>query len=141
MRRPPRSPQEGLLGPIAGSLAVAGAAMGAAAFAAFAIGDSQSQELGRTMAFTTLVFGQLLLAFAARGSGWFFRAARNRALYGAVLLSGVIQVLLLAVPGLAQRFGLVAMSSGELTVALALALAPFTALEAYKAWRRSRTAR
>jgi len=141
MRRPPRSPQEGLLGPIAGSLAVAGAAMGAAAFAAFAIGDSQSQELGRTMAFTTLVFGQLLLAFAARGSGWFFRAARNRVLYGAVLLSGVIQVLLLAVPGLAQRFGLVAMSSGELTVALALALAPFTALEAYKAWRRSRMAR
>ena len=138
MRRPPRSPREGLLGPIAGSLAVAGAAMGAAAFAAFAIGDSQSQDLGRTMAFTTLVFGQLLLAFATRGRDWFFRSARNRALYAAVLLSAVIQALLLAVPALAERCGLVAMNGGELALALALALTPFTALEAYKAWRRSR---
>jgi magnesium-transporting ATPase (P-type) len=90
------------------------------------------------MAFTTLVFGQLLLAFAARGRGWFFTAARNRLLYGAVLLSGVIQVLVLAVPGLAERMGLVAMSSERLAIALALALVPFAALEAYKAWRRSR---
>ncbi len=138
MQRPPRSPREGLLGPIARPLAAGGAAMGAAAFAAFAVGESQSHDLGQTMAFTTLVFGQLLLAFAARGPDWFFRAAHNRALYGAVLLSGVIEVLLLAVPALAERFGLVAMSSGELTIALALALAPFTALEGYKAWRRSR---
>ncbi len=138
MRRGPRPLREGLLGSIAGPLAAGGTAVGAAAFAAFAVGHSQSQEAGQTMAFTTLVFGQLVLAFAARGPDWFFRAARNRALWGAVLLSGAVQVLVLAVPAVADQFGLVALSARQLAFALVLAFVPFATLEAYKAWRRSR---
>ena len=136
MRRRPRPPRQGLLEPVAGRLAVGGAAMGAAAFAAFAAGDSHSQELGQTMAFTTLVFGQLLLAFAARGSDWFFRAPRNRWLYAAVLLSALVPSLLLSVPPLADRFGMAAMSAGQLALALGLAFVPFMTLEGFKAWRR-----
>jgi Ca2+-transporting ATPase len=139
MHRPPRPPRQGLLAPITRQLAAVGAAMGAAAFAAFAVGNAQSSELGQTMAFTTLVFGQLLLAFATRGRDWFFRAGANRTLFGAVVLSGAIEIMLLAVSGLAEHVGLVAMSAAQVGLALVLALVPFTVLESYKALVRARS--
>ena len=138
MRRPPRPPGQGLMAPIVGLLAAVGAAMGGAAFTAFAVGNAQSSDLGQTMAFTTLVFGQLLLAFAVRGRDWFFRAGRNRTLHGAVVLSAVIGIVLLTVPGLGEHVGLVTMSAAELGLALVLSLVPFITLEAYKASLRSR---
>jgi len=136
MRRSPRPPQEGLLEPIRGRLAVGGAATGAAAFASFAIGDASSHALGQTMAFATLVFAQLAYVFAVRGSGWFFRAGRNVALYAAVLISAAIAAAILAVPSLAERFGVVPMSAGQVAVALGFALVPFLCLEVLKAAQR-----
>jgi Ca2+-transporting ATPase len=136
MRRPPRPPRQGLLDPIRSRLAVGGLAMGLAAFAAFLIGNASGEDLGRTMAFTTLVFAQLTYVFAVRGDDWFFRAGRNRFLHAAVVLSAAIQVAVLAVEPLAERFDVVHMSGAELAVALGLALVPFAAAEALKAWRR-----
>jgi Ca2+-transporting ATPase len=134
MARPPRPRTQGVIEPIQSRLIVAGAATGAAAFAAFAVGDASHHSLGQTMAFTTLVFSQLALVFAVRGDAPFFRAGRNRALYAAVALSAAVQVLVLAVHPIAERFGVVAMSVAELAVALGLAMVPFAALELFK-WR------
>jgi Ca2+-transporting ATPase len=136
MRRPPRPPRQGLLEPIRGPLVVGGAATGAAAFASFAIGDPSGHAVGQTMAFTTLVFAQLAYVFAVRGSGWFYEAGRNPALYAAVLISAATAAAILAVPSLAERFGVVPMSPGQLAAALALAALPFVCLETLKAVRR-----
>ena len=134
MSRPPRPRAEGVIEPIRSRLVVAGAVTGAAAFAAFAAGDASRHALGQTMAFTTLVFSQLALVFAVRGDSPFYRAGRNDALYAAVALSAIVQALVLSVPPIADRFGVVAMSVPELGLALGLALLPFAALELFK-WR------
>jgi P-type Ca2+ transporter type 2C len=136
MRRPPRPPEEGLLDPIRDRLLVGGLATGGAAFASFLIGEGSGHPLGQTMAFTTLVFAQLVYVFAVRGSGWFFAAGRNLALYGAVALSAAIQIAILAVPSVAGRSDVVSMSPGHLAAALGLAAVPFVCLEALKAVRR-----
>jgi Ca2+-transporting ATPase len=138
MRRPPRPSTEGILDPIRGRLIVGGVATGLAAFASFLIGDSESHAAGQTMAFATLVFAQLTHVFAVRGWDWFFRAGRNSALIGAVLLSAALQALILGVPGIAERFDVVALSPVQLGWALALATVPFLAVESFKAIQRSR---
>jgi Ca2+-transporting ATPase len=137
MRRPPRPPRQGLLDPLRGRLALGGLALGAAAFASFAVGYATSQELGRTMAFTTLVFGQLAYVYSVRGESSFLRAGRNPLLHAAVALSAAVQALVLALPGLSERFGVVAMGPDMVAVALALAAVPLAASELAKAIRRS----
>jgi P-type Ca2+ transporter type 2C len=138
MRRPPRPSTEGILDPIRGRLIVGGIATGLAAFASFLIGDAGSHAAGQTMAFATLVFAQLTHVFAVRGTDWFFRAGRNSALIGAVLLSAAVQALILGVPRVAERFDVVGLSPVQLAWALALATVPFLAVESYKAIQRSR---
>ena len=91
------------------------------------------------MAFATLVFAQLAYVFAVRGADWFFRAGRNAALLGAVALSAILQVAILAVPALAESFDVVALSPGQVGWALVLALVPFLAAEAFKAIMRNRS--
>jgi Ca2+-transporting ATPase len=138
MRRSPRPPTEGILDPIRGRLIVGGLATGLAAFASFLLGDSDSHATGQTMAFATLVFAQLTHVFAVRGSDWFFRAGRNSALIGAVLLSAAAQAVILAVPRVGDRFDVVGLSPAQLAWALALAIVPFCAVESFKAIQRSR---
>ena len=137
MQRPPRPPTQGILDPIRGRLLVGGIATGLAAFASFLIGESDSHAIGQTMAFATLVFAQLTHVFAVRGTDWFFRAGRNTALIGAVLLSAVVQVVILAVPAVAERFDVVALSPVQVAWALALATVPFLAVELFKAIMRT----
>ncbi len=138
MRRPPRPSTEGILDPMRARLVVGGIATGVAAFVSFLIGEAESHPTGQTMAFATLVFAQLTHVFAVRGTDWFFRAGRNAALIGAVILSGAVQALILAVPGIAERFDVVGLTPAQLAAALALATVPFLAVESFKALQRSR---
>jgi Ca2+-transporting ATPase len=140
MQRPPRPPAQGIIDPIRSRLIVGGLATGLAAFASFLIGQSESHVVGQTMAFATLVFAQLTHVFAVRGTDWFFRAGMNAALIGAVLLSGIVQVVILAVPAVAQRFDVVGLSPAQVAWALALASVPFVAVELFKAVMRKRGA-
>ena len=139
MARPPRPPTQGILDPIRGRLVVGGVATGLAAFVSFLIGESDSHAIGQTMAFATLVFAQLTYVFAVRGTDWFFRAGRNTALIGAVLLSAAVQAVILAVPVVAERFDVVALSPVQVAWALALATVPFLAVELFKAIMRARS--
>ena len=137
MQQPPRPPAQGILDPIRGRLLVGGITTGLAAFASFLIGESNSHATGQTMAFATLVFAQLAYVFAVRGASWFFRAGRNAALLGAVALSAILQIVILAVPAVGETFDVVGLSPGQVGWALALALVPFLAAEAFKAVMRN----
>jgi Ca2+-transporting ATPase len=138
MRRPPRAPSEGVIESIWRQILLGGILTGAAAFASFLIGRASSHDLGRTMAFTTLVCAQLSYIFAVRGSEGSLRGGRNRALLAAVVSSALVAVVVLAVPPLAHRFGAVGMSPAQLTVALALSLVPFAGAATVAARRRPR---
>jgi len=138
MRRTPRRLGEGLLRPIASRLAVGGVATGAAAFGAYVAGLGESAAHGQTMAYVTLVLGQLLYVYAVRGEGPAWRAGRNRALHLAVLASLVIWAATLAIEPVAERLGMVDLTSAQLMLAVVLAAVPFVAAELHKAWRRRR---
>jgi Ca2+-transporting ATPase len=141
MRRPPRRLGAGLLDRLYSRLVVAGIALGAAAFAAFLIGRVEGLESGRTAAFVTLVAGQLLFVFSARGEGPFWRGGRNRGLYAAVAVSALIGAIVVAVPAAQEVFDTTPLGPGPLAAALGLAVIPFVAAEAHKALRRRGAAR
>jgi Ca2+-transporting ATPase len=69
----------------------------------------------RTLAFTTLVFFQLFNVFNARSDtrSAFNGLFHNRWLWGAVLLSFLLQVLAVSVPFLQRAFGTVALAPGD----------------------------
>jgi Ca2+-transporting ATPase len=136
MGRPPRPPSEGLLDRVRVRLLVGGAAIGAAIFASFLIGDQTSHVAGQTMAFTTLVFGRLLFVFTVRGDGPFWQAGRNLRLFGAVALSAAVALVVLAVPVIGDPFGTTALSPVQWFAALALAAVAFLVPELWKAGAR-----
>ena len=136
MRRSPRPLREGLLRPIAARLAVGGLLMGVAGFAAFLLGRAESDAHGQTMAYATLVLAQLVYVFAVRGDAPAWRAARNPALALAVAASAAFGLVTLTVGPVAERLGVVALSTAQLAAVLGLALVPFAGAEVQKAWRR-----
>jgi len=136
MRRPPRPPGEGLLGRLRWRLVLGGVATGTAAFAAFLIGEADGGATAQTMAFTTVVFAQLGYVYAVRGDGFFLRVRANWALNAAVALSALVAVAALAAPPLREAFSTAPLSTGQLSVAMALAAVPLVVTELVKAWRR-----
>jgi Ca2+-transporting ATPase len=140
MDRPPRPPGEGLLDRVRTRLLVGGAAIGAAIMAAFLLGSQTSHAAGQTMAFATLVFGRLLFVFSVRGDGPFWRAGRNPRLFGAVATSAAVAIAVAAVPAVAERFAVVALSAGQWLTALGLALVPLLVTESWKGLPRGRRA-
>ena len=138
MRQPPRAPSEGILAPIARSVLAGGFLTGLAAFASFLIGWQGGEEEAQTMCFATLLFAQLAFVFAVRGERPFLRAGSNPALVVAALGSAAVGAAVLAIPGLAERFGAVGLSGAQLAAALALALVPFAITELAKLARRGR---
>jgi Ca2+-transporting ATPase len=133
MRRPPRPVAEGLLDGKRGRLLIAGLALGLASFGAYLIGRVDDADTGRTLAFATLVAGQLLFVYSARSTGPFWRAARNRALDGSVALSALVALATLSVPALRDAFSTTAMDPEQVLAVLALATIPLVADELYKA--------
>lgn len=147
MARPPRPPSEPILGgqqwrQIAwvGGLS-ASVVLGVYAWAL------EAHDLGeaRTLAFTTLVFGELFRAFAARSEQrvfWEVGALTNVRLLAAVGLSALVQLGLLFWTPAREVFGLSPPAAPLVALAVALGLAPVTVVECGKlirrAWRRGR---
>jgi magnesium-transporting ATPase (P-type) len=77
----------------------------------------------RTMAFTTLVFAQLFNCFNARSdrSSAFRSLFTNGWLWGAVALSGLLQVAVVQAPWLNQAFGTVPLGPRDWSICIALA--------------------
>ncbi len=96
-------------------------------------------ERARALAFSTLVFAELLRAFAARSTTrlfWEVGPLTNRLLLGIVVFSVGLQVVLYEVPAARELFRLGALHPWELGLAFALGLLPVSVLEVSKLVRR-----
>ncbi len=137
MRVPPEPGGELLSGSAWLALLGIGLLVGAAALAAFAAGDSSSEQ---TMAFATVGVAELILVFTLRSSiapAW--RAGRNHYLWSAVVVSLLVLGAVVYLPFLQEPFGTVSLGGVELAVVLACALAPAVLIELTKALRRRST--
>ena len=101
---------------------------------------SQSVELARTAAFTTLVLAQLFNAFNSRSAynSAFKDAFSNHWLWWAVLLAVALQVLVVQVPFLQGAFGTTAMTLNQWLICAAVASCVLWAQEAHKLILRAR---
>ena len=103
--------------------------------------DHGPVEAARDLAFTTLVFSELMRSFAARSDTRTLPqlgAASNLRLLAVVVLTGAAQVGMHLIPGVRNVFGLHPLSWGELGLCFALGLIPVTILEVTKLVRGAR---
>ena len=100
-------------------------------------------RLAETMAFMTLAMAELTRAYSFRSeirNAWQINPLTNTRLLGAILLSAVIAVAVVAFEPLRQLFKTQALSGTQWLIALGFSLIPFAAFEAFKAVRRLRVA-
>ena len=141
MRRPPRSPKEGIFTRRmwhhmvwVGAL-IAGVSIFAQAYAIH-IGSAHWQ----TMVFTVLTLSQMLQVLAIRSErDSLFRQGlfSNKPLLGAVLLIFFLQLAIIYAPPLNPFFNTAPLSLGELALCLALSAVVFVAIEIEKALVRA----
>jgi Ca2+-transporting ATPase len=114
------------------AIGVRGALLAVPVLAAYFIGlgGDFDWELTRTLGFTTLVLVQLAYVYALRvsTSGWREGLGKNRLLHGAVALSVLLQVLVVATPIGNQFFSTVALSVEQWLLAIGLSAVGFLAI-------------
>jgi Ca2+-transporting ATPase len=100
---------------------------------------AENLERARSLAFSTLIFAELLRAFAARSATrifWEVGAFTNKVLLGVVTVFVLLQIGLYEIPAVRHLFALAPLSRWELVLAFALGLIPVTVLEVAKLLRR-----
>jgi len=142
MQRPPRPPKEpvitvrrGLVMLFQGILIAAAAAIG---FATVYRGDEVSLGHARTTAFCILAFTQLCFAFACRSQRYTLPQLglfSNLPLFGAILVSGLLQLSVVTIPFARPVFEVASHSSVEWAWVLGLSLMPVTIVELIKIGR------
>jgi P-type Ca2+ transporter type 2C len=136
MVRPPRDPSAPILGrPEWSVIFLTGALEATVTLGVFMATLDQGVEMARSMAFSTLVFGELFRAFAARSDRRVFfevGALSNLGLLGVVVLMGALQVALHQIPATAGLFRVLPLSAAQLLLAVGLGLIPVTVLECRK---------
>ncbi|MDP2308520.1 MAG: cation-translocating P-type ATPase [Pseudomonadota bacterium] len=141
LTRPPRKPEEPMLGRAEWkTVAFTGLLQAAVALGVFAwVLRDQGLAEARNMAFTTLVFGELFRAFAARSRTrifWEVGAFSNMRLLGIVVISAALQLAMHHVPIAQEIFGLTPLSLGDCLLTVGLGLVPVSVLELSKLFRR-----
>ncbi|MCB9762849.1 MAG: cation-translocating P-type ATPase [Alphaproteobacteria bacterium] len=141
MKRPPRPPEEPILGRRQWQLVAATGAVEAAVVLGVYLWASAHHELplARTLAFNTLVASELLRAFAARSGRrifWEVGAFTNLKLLGVIALSGALQLALHLHPAARGLFHLEPLTLGWAGLVLGMGLIPVTLLELGKLVRR-----
>jgi len=92
-------------------------------------------ELGRTMAFATLMFAQLVHVRNLHSNGkssFLFNPLKNKALIGAILVSALIGLIVLIVPPVREAFSLAVMDRDHWIIVILMALAPIPVVELFK---------
>jgi P-type Ca2+ transporter type 2C len=140
MNRPPRHPDEQILGRgLSAGVMLRGLVVFGGAIAIYlgTLALGEPLEEARTLAFTTLVLGQLLLAWTSlseQESAW--RAGKaNRAFGVAAAVTVALQLVILYAPPLQTLFRTVPVGAPEWLVVLAVAIATTCWIEAAK-WMR-----
>jgi Ca2+-transporting ATPase len=115
-------------------LAAIGGLVGLSALGAYLVGRQLGGGVEQTMAFLAVAFAELALAFSIRTPdrpAW--RGTWNPALGASVAGSAALALLVVYVPSLRDPFGTVALSAGELGVAVGISLLPAALVELAKA--------
>jgi len=142
LRRPPRAPTEPILGRAEWlNIAWTGVLQAAVVLGVFVWGLRAGDVAeARSLAFTTLVFGELFRSFASRSRTklfWEVGAFTNLRLLAVVFVSALIQVAMPQIPALGRLFQIPALSAAESATSLGLGLVPVTVLELTKLLRRA----
>jgi Ca2+-transporting ATPase len=143
MNRPPRPPRESMLSLGLGATVILQgillAVVGLTAFGVVFTMHPEDEVRARTMAFCVVVYGELFRALAARSRQWTFIQLgpfTNPYLFGAVAISGLLQVSVVLVPFVRPVFETVAHPLWEWMLLFVLALTPVTVIELTKLVRQ-----
>ncbi len=144
MRRPPYPPSESVLARGLGTYILwVGPLLGAVSLLPEVLLEGQSHGLWQTMVFTTLTLSQMGNALAVRSereSLFSIGVFSNMPLIGAILLTMLLQLAVIYLPFLQKVFDTVALTPGQLAIALALSSVVFVAAEISKWIARRREA-
>ncbi|MDD2431814.1 MAG: cation-translocating P-type ATPase [Firmicutes bacterium] len=140
MKQNPRSPKEPLIDrKLWGSIIVQALIIASATLFAFLIGmystPTPNVGLGRTMAFLTLILGELLRAFSTRSeqiSIFKLGLVTNKPMIYSVLGSLALMIPVLFIPALNEAFGIVFLSASQWLTVIALGFLPFIGGEVHK---------
>src|SRR5690606_12134514 len=103
---------------------------------AYIIGLRDGGEvLGRTMAFASLIFAQLVHVrnlHSATRSSFTTNPLKNKPLIGAIFVSAGLALMVLLIPGMTKAFSLTAMDREHWTIILLMSLIPIIIVELFK---------
>jgi Ca2+-transporting ATPase len=141
LQRPPRHPDEPMLGREQWWFIVTTGLLQAAATLGVFIWALETRDLSeaRNLAFSTLVFGELFRAFAARSTTrlfWEVGAFTNLRLLGVVAVSALLQLGIHHIPFFQAVFEIGPLSAADCVLSVVVALGPVTAIETTKLLRR-----
>jgi Ca2+-transporting ATPase len=143
LQRPPRHPDEPMLGASQWRFILAAGCLEAAATLGMFVWALETRGLdeARTIAFPVLVFSELFRAFAARSTTrvfWEVGAFTNVRLLSVVVVSVLIQLAIHYVPIAQETFEIGSLSAADAALTLLVALGVVTVLEVVKLVRRRR---
>ena len=141
LRRPPRHPDEPMLGREQWLFIVGTGALQAVATLSVFVWALNSRDLveARNLAFSVLVFGELFRAFAARSTTrlfWEVGAFTNVRLLGVVVVSVLLQLGIHHIPAAQAIFEIGPLSGPDCALTLLVAMGPVTVIELAKLVRR-----
>ncbi len=134
LQRPPRHPDEPMLGRAEWRFIITTGLLQAAATLGVFVWALNTRDLveARNLAFSVLVFGELFRAFAARSTTrvfWEVGAFTNLRLLGVVLFSVLAQLGIHHIPVAQAMFEIGPLSAADCVLTLLVALGPVTAIE------------
>lgn len=137
MKRKPRDSNQGFISPgLIWRVMYQGIIIGLITLIAYRIGYLESGEpLGRTMAFITIVFAQLVHVnnvHSNKKSLFRFNPLKNKSLIFAILGSALLMLVVVFVPTFSKAFKLVSLDPIHWIIVLSLALAPVLIVEIFK---------
>jgi len=135
MRKPPRSAKEGIFaGGLAMSVVYQGIVIAALTLVSYMIGSKQNHITGMTMAFLTMSSCEIFqsLNLRSRTRSIFKLKTRNKYLTGAMILSLILAISVIYIPGINTVFSLTALSAGRFLTSMGLAVAIIPIVELVK---------
>lgn len=136
MEKKPQDPKKGLFSDgLWGKIFVEGTMIGALTLLAFSIGNKlYGLEVGRTMAFVSLGMLELVHSFNVRSEESIFKKGlfKNIYLIGALILGGVLQTVVIAIPKVCHIFSLVPLSTKAWIYTTLISISPIIIVEMQK---------
>ena len=140
MNRKPRNSKKGFMTKgMIWRVMYQGTMIGAIPLVAYIVGLHDGGEvLGRTMAFSTLMFAELVHVrnlHSNSRSSFVTNPLHNKALIAAITVSAVMALIVILVPPVRDAFNLVAMDGKHWIVVILMALSPLAVVELFKLFR------